>query len=455
MNNFLTVLFLLLGILSFSHYPAKKAMIWIIGNLENKHLMFSISTLMFILAVISIYISTNVSDWTYRIGPLVLFILGIGLMLRAFTILFFPLKMKKAFQYFLKNIPVLTTTLSGIVMIVLSSFTVSRDYMGPFIDLSDCKSSQTLTVFCLASNPEDLALTPDGQSLIISQFGGIKPYEETLPGSLSIFDLSTSSIKELPVSLGLNEWGDPSCDRKSDTFGPHGIDLNKRKNGSYQLSVINHYPTETIEMFELIKNDQWSLLWKGCINIPKEYYLNDISLEPDGSFYSTHMYPRDISTIAWLNAALFKYSTGLVLFWNNNKFEELKYTKSGQPNGIVKSGTTLYVANNLSDSVISYDLVEQKEIAHFSINSPDNLILDDDSIWVTSLEHEAVDVLSCPSEQCSLPFNVYSLSSDSLELEKKYSFSQDVMGLPTVALPVDDKIWLGSFRLDRLVNFDK
>ena len=49
----------------------------------------------------------------------------------------------------------------------------------------------------------------------------------------------------------------------------------------------------------------------------------------------------------------------------------------------------------------------------------------------------------------------HSLSSQDLKLQKVYSFSEEVMGLPTVALPVDDKIWMGSFRLDRLVNFDK
>jgi len=109
----------------------------------------------------------------------------------------------------------------------------------------------------------------------------------------------------------------------------------------------------------------------------------------------------------------------------------------------------------LSDTVKIYDLIEEREIASFSINSPDNLILHEDSIWVTSLEHEAIDVLSCPTDQCSLPFNVYSLSSKDLQLEKTYLFRQDVMGLPTVAMPVNDKIWMGSFRTDRLVNFDK
>ena len=455
MNNFLAALFLLFGLLSITHYPGKKIMIWFIDHLENKKLMLSLSLSTFILGAISIYLSINISDWNYRAGPLILLVLGIALILRALTILFFPLKIKKGLQYIMKNMAVFTTTLAGVILVLLSVFTVSRDYIGPFKDLSDCNSSQVLTVYCLASNPEDLALTPDNQSLIVSEFGGIRPYEEPQKGSFSIFDLTTSSIKEIPVIMDLNVWGDPECQRDSDTFGPHGIDLNKRIDGSYQLAVVNHYPTETIEFFELRKDDQWSLIWKGCVNVPTKYYFNDIALESDGSFYVTHMYPREITIAAWLNAALFKYSTGLVLFWSHNKFEELEFTKAGQPNGIVKSGNTLYVANNLSDSITGYDLVEQQEIAHFHINSPDNLILQDDLIWVTSLEHEAVDVLSCPSEQCSLPFNVYSLSSQDLKLQKVYSFNEDVMGLPTVALPVDDKIWMGSFRLDRLVNFDK
>ena len=124
----------------------------------------------------------------------------------------------------------------------------------------------------------------------------------------------------MPVTLGLNEWGDPQCDRTADTFGPHGIDLNVRQDGSYQLAVVNHFPSETIEMFELKKDDQWSLMWRGCIDAPTKYYFNDIALENDGRFYITHMYPREITLVKWLSAALFKYPTGQVLFWNNNKF---------------------------------------------------------------------------------------------------------------------------------------
>ena len=127
MNNFLAALFLLFGLLSITHYPGKKIIIWFIDYLENKKLMFSLSLSIFILGAISIYLSINISDWNYRAGPLILFILGILLILRALTILIFPLQLKKALQYILQNIPVLTTTLSGVFLILLSVFTVSRD----------------------------------------------------------------------------------------------------------------------------------------------------------------------------------------------------------------------------------------------------------------------------------------------------------------------------------------
>ena len=47
------------------------------------------------------------------------------------------------------------------------------------------------------------------------------------------------------------------------TFWSCGIDLNKRYMG-YQLAVVNHYPQESVEFFELVFEENWSLVWKGC-----------------------------------------------------------------------------------------------------------------------------------------------------------------------------------------------
>jgi hypothetical protein len=176
------------------------------------------------------------------------------------------------------------------------------------------------------------------------------------------------------------------------------------------------------------------------------------------------MYPRDISINQLLVAATFKYPTGVVLFWNKFKFEELSFTNAGQPNGIAKKDNILYVANNLSDSVKAYDLIKKEEVFSFSINSPDNLVIENNSIWVTSLNHEAFDVIAkCDGYTlqgikedhmiCSLPFKVIELSAKDLAQINIFTFNRNKAAFPTVALPDGDSIWVGSFSLDRLVSF--
>ena len=140
-------------------------------------------------------------------------------------------------------------------------------------------------------------------------------------------------------------------------------------------------------------------------------------------------------------------------------------TKGGQPNGIVKKNNILYVAYNLSDEVKAFNLLTQEEIAQFKLNSPDNLILKDDFIWVTSFDHEILDVIAtCPGYSlgdgisdepsvCSLPFKVFKLDVKDLSLVEEFDFKKDAFGFPTVAYPVDEYIYLGSFTMDRIVRF--
>ena len=122
----------------------------------------------------------------------------------------------------------------------------------------------------MLSNPEDILKTPDEKYFIVSEFGGIKPYEEPKEGNLALFNLSTKMREDLDIRLGSNVWGDPKCQRDDLRFGPHGIDLNKRYDGSYQLAVVNHYPQESVEFFELVFEENWSLVWKGCVSVPEK-----------------------------------------------------------------------------------------------------------------------------------------------------------------------------------------
>ena len=89
-------------------------------------------------------------------------------------------------------------------------------------------------------------------------------------------------------------------------------------------------------MYKLFKEDQtWNLEWKGCVSTENKYYLNDVSLTDSGSFYATHMFPRNFSMEKWILAYYFKFNTGFVIKWEKkNGFTELRYTSGAYPNGL-------------------------------------------------------------------------------------------------------------------------
>ena len=351
----------------------------------------------------------------------------------------------------------------SICFFLLGLLLITRSYIGPVISVEECKSSKEIQVICLVKNPEDLAVTPDNNFLIVSEFGGIEPLEEMIPGKLSLLNLETEEVEPLNMSYSNNTWGDGLCSRKNnDLLGPHGIDLVTRKDGHYQLAVVNHIEYESIEMYELIKAEpSWKLVWRGCVRAPVENYLNDVSLKSDGSFFVSHMYDRDSSISTFLSAALFKYKTGYVLQWNNRQgFSMVTGSEGSMPNGIAYSETNnlLYINNNLGDKVRVLDLNSKTLIAETFLNAPDNLILTEESLWVTTLDHEILDTLKCTkSITCTLPFSVYELDPLTLEEKQRFSFRKTIFGLPTVALPVKDKIWIGSFRSDRVayINMER
>ena len=343
-------------------------------------------------------------------------------------------------------------------MISLALFTVTTDYIGPQKNISECKSDDAISVICGVSNPEDIVVTPDNKYLLISEFGGIRPYDSTKSGGFALLRLSDNKIITPKISFGKNIWGEDSC-KQNDIFGPHGIDLVQREDGSYQLGVINHYPGETIEMFELVQkseHDTWSFVWRGCIEVPEKYYLNDVALKKDGTFYVSHMYSRDITMTKWLITALLKKDSGVILEWNKDSFIEIPNSEGSGPNGITLNESTnnLFISYNQGDRVVKFDLSDNKKLQTFKVESPDNIYINKDSVWLTSLDFQPNDAGDCIERPaCSLPFSIYEIDRETFVLKNKNSFNKTVFGLPTIALPIENGIIMGSFHSDRLGYF--
>ncbi len=452
MNYFYFFFFLFLSLLLW----VKPLIIFICKKIDEAQNLHILGGLTFLIGMAMVIFSIN-SDWAERLWILLTLIVGILLCIRGLVVIFFLEKIKKILPLYLNHYYKFSIPIS-VVMISLALFTVTTDYIGPQKNISECKSDDAISVICGVSNPEDIVVTPDNKYLLISEFGGIRPYDSTKSGGFALLRLSDNKIITPKISFGKNIWGEDSC-KQNEIFGPHGIDLVQREDGSYQLGVINHYPGETIEMFELVQKseqDTWSFVWRGCIEVPEKYYLNDVALKKDGTFYVSHMYSRDITMTKWLITALFKKDSGVILEWNKDSFIEIPNSEGSGPNGITLNESTnnLFISYNQGDRVVKFDLSDNKKLQTFKVESPDNIYINKDSVWLTSLDFQPNDAGDCIERPaCSLPFSIYEIDRETFVLKNKNSFNKTVFGLPTIAVPIDNTIFMGSFHSDRLGYF--
>ena len=338
--------------------------------------------------------------------------------------------------------------------------------------IEGCQSDDTLTVYCDFQNPEDLAVLPDGRHILVSEFGAIIPLSPVnVRGNLSLLDTTDGTKKTIEIEMSDNVWGDPECERENMILSPHGIDINQRLDGSYQLAIVNHMPTETIELFELIEiNDTWSLTWRGCVDAPAHGYFNDVALKSNGSFYVSQMYDKDISLLMLAVMDTTKEDTGYVYHWTRKKgFKRLINTDGAFPNGVELSNdeSNLFINYAFGNKISKYNLSSKTIEASFSMNGiPDNITIDGDYLWVGTQDYSgldsliycgvfAKDIFEDPMiNQCPLPFAAYHLKQSDLSLVNSYKYSNTVMGTATVALSVNGQLYFGTYHGDRIASVE-
>ena len=338
--------------------------------------------------------------------------------------------------------------------------------------IEGCQSDDALTVYCDFQNPEDLAALPDGRHILVSEFGAITPLSPVnVRGNLSLLDTTNGTKKNIEIEMSDNVWGDPECERENMIFSPHGIDINQRLDGSYQLAIVNHMPTETIELFELIEiNDTWSLTWRGCVDAPAHGYFNDVALKSNGSFYVSQMYDKNISLLMLAVMDTTKEDTGYVYHWTRKKgFKRLINTDGAFPNGVELSNdeSNLFINYAFGNKISKYNLSSKTIEASFSMNGiPDNITIDGDYLWVGAQDYSgldsliycgvfAKDIFEDPMiNQCPLPFAAYHLKQSDLSLVNSYKYSNTVMGTATVALSVNGQLYFGTYHGDRIASVE-
>lgn len=336
------------------------------------------------------------------------------------------------------------------------------------IFLQDCSSGNGLVPDCRFKNPEDMALLPDNKTLIISQFGGL--YGE-IPGSLVFYDTKTKELKpayagsESTSEPGETLWGDVACPSPPDkSFSPHGIDMERLPSGDLRLLVVNHGGRESIEFFQVNEDQEsYSLRWQGCAIAPEDAHFNDVVNLRGGGFVVTHMMSRS-TNIIWhlIIGKLLGMDTGFVYEWQNtNGFNKISGTDGGMPNGIEKSHNEQFIFVNLNfhSKVLKVDRLAQKLVSEVAISKPDNITWDsnNDVLLVASHTGSFSQQIPCdPIEPvvCGYAFEIVGLEPNKMQkTEILLQNEGPPMGAATVAIPVGNSLYIGTYTGDRIAVF--
>ncbi|MES2625185.1 MAG: SMP-30/gluconolactonase/LRE family protein [Pseudomonadota bacterium] len=316
----------------------------------------------------------------------------------------------------------------------------------------DCGMQGDVEIVCGTRAPEDFELTPNGNFLIVAKFG------QVVDQALDLFDLKAKTFSALAMSAEKKAgWGSAECtDYIGLQSGAHGLSLSQRTSGEWQLYVVNHNVRESIEMYELQPDGaSYKLLWRGCVLAEKAY--NDVAALPDGGFVATR--PQAIMTEG---QDLFAGApSGNIARWNATDGEQvLPGSEYGYPNGVLvsKDGRYAYVSGWTTRDFHQYDLVAMKEVKKAAFTfMPDNLTwTPDGKILAAGINGVSGNCPSSSQNPCIQGMIVAEVDPATLAVTAVFNNEgKALINGTSVAIEVDDSVYVGSFQGDRLVKLPR
>lgn len=315
-----------------------------------------------------------------------------------------------------------------------------------------CGMQDEVEIICGTRAPEDFEATPDGRYLIVAKFGAV------VDPSLDLFDLEAQTFAPLPLTAEKQQgWGAASCTESiGSEVSAHGLSLVQRESGEWQLYVVNHNVRESMEMYELQPaGDAWQLVWRGCVLAQQPY--NDVAALPDGSFVAT----RPTALLTEGQDLFAGGPSGNVAVWTEEGGEQvLPGSEYGYPNGVVVSadGRYAYVSGWTTRSIHQYDLAAGRESARADFTfMPDNLT------WTPAGTILAAGIRgvsgNCPPASdapCIQGMVVAEVNPATLEVTVFFdNDAKALMNGTSVAIEVDDAVYVGSFQGDRMVKLPR
>lgn len=325
--------------------------------------------------------------------------------------------------------------------------------------ITDCEDNGALHPVCGLQSPEDIAVVPGGDYLLLSELGNMGEY----PGRITLFRVDDESTRTLyPMAIAQAPavlQGDPGCvEPPGEEMSPHGSHLVQLEDGSWRYLVVNHGGREAVELFslELSAGGEPELRWQGCVLPPANTVMNDVVGLASGDVVYTRMYHPD-DFLGALRGMLGLVS-GDVWRWSPGSGSRLlPGTEGALTNGIEISGDERYLFVNqyMDKEIHKYDLQAQQRVATASVAHADNSTWGPGGeLWLATHDMEIPVYLACTEDHrvtCGMASTIVALDPETMATRVLFRHQGPPMGAVTVATPNRDKVYLGSFLGDRLL----
>ena len=313
---------------------------------------------------------------------------------------------------------------------------------------ASCAPAGNIQFVCGQDGPEDLLHLPGSDWVIASVMagnGGIHLISVQEKTSTLIYP-SSSAKEQLDKKTYDTCPGPPEPDDKA-KFTTHGLALQAGRNSIYTLYAVHHGRRESIEVFQVdARGKTPALTWIGCAVAPDPIGLNSVVPLPRGGFVATNFLERGANAAASRTKMMAGENNGELWEWHTGKgWSKVPGSEASGANGVEvsKDGKWLYVAAWGSQSFLRLSRGQtpvKRDTVPMGFRVDNIRFAPDGSILASGQGQNTTNVVRVDPETLK--------TTELINQPNTQSFASG-----TVAIPIGNTLWVGTFRGDRIAIF--
>jgi hypothetical protein len=311
-------------------------------------------------------------------------------------------------------------------------------------------------------SPEDIAALPGTRWLVA---GALPKTDAGTRGGLSLIDTDNpATIKALYPAPRASDNQDKvrfkDCPGPLDGgFAPHGINVERRQDGGYNVISVNHRGRESIEFFHILEDAAAPRAeWIGCIILPAGASGNSVTPLPGGGMIVTDFIHRP--NPHFLDDMENGTETGGVLKWTPQEgWTQFTSIKMSGANGatVTPDGKWAFISEWSDYKIWKFAMDGSEAPRSIHLNFlPDNLRLSDQgTILIAGQNADPINVMTCRSKHvpCQAPFTVLEMNPDTMATKVLARGGDDDFGGATGAAMVGHGLWISSYYSEKVAQY--